>query len=137
MPVLVLTAIDCAAVAADAIALGAAGYVPKTADKATLLEAIAAVLKGDIYAPPQLASAIRRLRRDRPPREDIAARICSLSWSKIKVLRLLRLGMANRQIARELGICETTVKVHVAEIQHTLHTVNRTQRHSRAGSPSS
>jgi DNA-binding NarL/FixJ family response regulator len=52
-PILVFTALDDAKIAAKAMALGAAGYVPKSAPKSVLLEAITEVLKGASYVPAQ------------------------------------------------------------------------------------
>jgi len=48
-PVLVFTALDDAKIAAKAMALGATGYVPKSAPKSVLLEAITEVLQGGSY----------------------------------------------------------------------------------------
>jgi DNA-binding NarL/FixJ family response regulator len=43
------------------------------------------------------------------------------------VLRLIRHGRLNKQIAYELGVTETTVKAHVSEILRKLNVVSRTQ----------
>jgi DNA-binding NarL/FixJ family response regulator len=43
------------------------------------------------------------------------------------VLGGLRQGLSNKQIARELGLCEPTIKVHVRHIMRKLGVTNRTQ----------
>ena len=63
-----LLPVDDAKIAAKAMALGAAGYVPKTAPKSVLLEAIAEVLKGASYVPAQLASLMRAVQWEIRPR---------------------------------------------------------------------
>ena len=60
------TVLDDAKIAAKAMALGAAGYVPKSAPKSVLLEAIAEVLKGASYVPAELASLMRAVQWESP-----------------------------------------------------------------------
>ena len=79
-PVLVFTALDDARIAAKAMALGAAGYVPKTAPKSVLLEAIAEVLQGASYVPAQLASLIHAVQWESPASLNIAARLCGRDY---------------------------------------------------------
>ena len=126
-PVLVFTALDDAKIAAKAMALGAAGYVPKSAPKSVLLEAIAEVLKGASYVPAQLASLMRALQWESPASLNIAARVCSLTRCEIRVLQLVRQGLFNKQIAYELGISEPTVKAHIGAILRKLNVFSRTQ----------
>ena len=126
-PVLVFTALDDAKIAAKAMALGAAGYVPKSAPKSVLLEAITEVLKGASYVPAQLASLMRAVQWESPASLNIAARVCSLTRCEIRVLQLVRQGLSNKQIAFELGNSETTVKAHVKAILRKLNVLSRTQ----------
>ena len=126
-PVLVFTALDDAKIAAKAMALGAAGCVPKSAPKSVLLEAITEVLKGASYVPAQLASLMRAVQWESPASLNIAARVCSLTRCEIRVLQFVRQGLSNKQIAHELGICETTVKAHVTGILRKLNVISRTQ----------
>jgi DNA-binding NarL/FixJ family response regulator len=126
-PVLVFTVLDDAKIAAKAMALGAAGYVPKSAPKSVLLEAITEVLKGARYVPAQLASLMRAVPWESPASLNIAARVCSLTRCEIRVLQLVRQGLSNKQIVFELGICETTVKAHITSILRKLNVISRTQ----------
>ena len=126
-PVLVFTALDDTKIAAKAMALGAAGYVPKSAPKSVLLEAITEVLKGASYVPAQLASLMRAVQWESPASLNIAARVCSLTRCEIRVLQLVRQGLFNKQIAYELGIVEPTVKAHIGAILRKLNVFSRTQ----------
>jgi len=126
-PVLVFTALDDAKIAAKAMALGAAGYVPKSAPKSVLLEAITEVLKGAIYVPAQLASLMRAVQWESPASLNIAVRVCRLTRCEIRVLQLVRQGLFNKQIAYELGISEPTVKAHISAILRKLNVFSRTQ----------
>jgi len=126
-PVLVFSVLDDATIAAKAMALGAAGYVPKSAPKSVLLEGITEVLKGASYVPAQLASLMRAVQWESPASLNIAARVCSLTRCQIGVLRLVRQGLSNKQIAHELGICDITVKAHISAILRKLNVISRTQ----------
>ena len=127
VPVLVFTALDDAKIAAMAMAMGAAGYVPKTSPRPVLAGAILEVLNGGTYVPARLAAPMRAAQAESQPGLDIAARVCSLSRCQIKVMQYLRRGFLNKQIAYELGIGETTVKAHVTAILRKLNAANRTQ----------
>ena len=127
VPVVVFTAADSAAMGAEAMAQGAAAYVPKSASKPVLLDAIAAVLKGGRYMPPKAESPARCTQKKSSAGADIEVRVRSLSQSQIRVLRLVRQGLLNKQIAYELGITQTTVKAHVSAILIKLTVGNRTQ----------
>ena len=52
--------------------------------------------------------------------------------SELAVLDRLKLGKANKIIAHELGLSESTVKVHIGRIMKKLKVTNRTQVVSRA-----
>ena len=61
---------------------------------------------------------------------DAAARAGSgraLSPREEEVLRLLATGLANKQIARRLGITERTVKAHLTSVFQHLGVTDRTQ----------
>ncbi len=95
--------------------------------KATLVEAIIEVLRGDTYVPAPLATMIRCMRPGNPACNEIAKRVCNLSRSQLKVLQFVRQGLLNKQIAHELGVGETTVKAHVTAILRKLNVASRTQ----------
>lgn len=125
VPVLIVSGLDEPRVVHETLCLGASGFVPKAAGRATLADAILSVLSGKIYVPKPSA----------PPREQAAARridtvaegISRLTPAQTRVLGMIRRGLLNREIAAELGIGESTVKAHVSEIIRKLGVISRTQ----------
>ena len=117
--IIMLTADRDPASAREAISVGAAGFVPKDAQRATLLEAIRAVAEGRTYLEAEMGAQI------------IAANTASdqedtLTERERQVLRLLAEGNTNRDIAGKLYLSVRTVESHRARIQQ------KTGRSSRA-----
>lgn len=106
----------------DALAAGAAGFLPKTLDRATILDAIGQVLAGEIYAPGDLQNDPVAEQEDK-----IRKLIESLTPQQRVVLGHLVAGRLNKQIAHELDISMTTVKAHVSAILCKLNVFSRTQ----------
>ncbi len=108
-----------------ALANGAHGYVWKGSDNEEIARALAAVMQGTIYVPSFLAGAGERESReeDEGPSIDLSR----FTPRQADVLTLLAKGMSNKEIARELDLAESTVKIHVAAIFRELGARNRTQ----------
>lgn len=106
----------------DALAAGAAGFLPKTLDRATILDAIQQVLAGEIYVPGELQNDAVAEQEDK-----IRKLIASLTPQQRVVLGHLVAGRLNKQIAHELDISMTTVKAHVSAILCKLNVFSRTQ----------
>lgn len=104
----------------QALAHGAAGYIPKTTAGSTLVNALQIILAGEIYVPPALMSA----QATRGSRET---RNVPLAERQMDVLKALAEGLTNKEIARRLGIAEITVKVHLQSIYRKLGVSNRTE----------
>jgi DNA-binding NarL/FixJ family response regulator len=126
-PVLIFSGLNDAKIAAEALRIGAAGFVPKSSNKAVLSEAIKEIYAGNVYIPKDMAREVRTLLSTAKEPGDIATRVAALTPSQIRVLQLLRQGLLNKQIAHELGVGETTVKAHVSEILRRLNVASRTQ----------
>jgi DNA-binding NarL/FixJ family response regulator len=107
----------------DALAAGAAGFLPKTLDRVTILDAIQQVLEGEIYVPGELQSDPVADEED----EKIRKLIDSLTPQQRVVLGHVVAGRLNKQIAHELDISMTTVKAHVSAILCKLNVFSRTQ----------
>jgi two-component system response regulator NreC len=112
--VVVLTAQQDPSLAGEAMRVGAAGYVPKTAAGRQLLRAIRMAADGNTYLEPQLGArlaadlaAAKRSAPDLTPRE-------------LEVLRLIARGHTNREAAERLFISVRTVENHRARIQRKL-----------------
>ena len=115
-PIVVISSADEADAAPRARAYGAVGFVSKTADLATLENAVARALAGDRDAP---VAAL--------PADDISNRVASLTPTELKVLLGVLAGRLNKQIAFDLGVSEATVKGHMTAILRKLGVQNRTQ----------
>jgi DNA-binding NarL/FixJ family response regulator len=126
-PILIFSALNDAKIAAQAIRMGAAGFVPKSASKKDLAEAIREIHAGSIYIPKDMDREVRALLVEKRQTKDIASRVSELTPAQIRVLQLIRQGLLNKQIAHELGVGETTVKAHVSEILRKLNVASRTQ----------
>ena len=113
---------------------GAAGYIPKSCERPLIRSAIELVLSGGIYIPAQMLGALTgngsRAACGAPPiaREtDLPTCSSALTDRQLDVLHLLTEGRSNKEMARQLGITESTVKVHLTAIFRFLGVSNRTQ----------
>jgi DNA-binding NarL/FixJ family response regulator len=104
-----------------ALNAGAEGYVLKHADPEQILAAIEAVHAGGAPIDPQVARVLLDVRRVGVPVRG------QLTDREAEVLRLVQGGLANKQIARRLGISERTVKAHLTKVFQTLGVSDRTQ----------
>ena len=113
-----------------ALDAGASGYLLKDAEPVELVAGIRAAVAG---ATPVSPRAAHSLTRAGDPAVD------SLTPRERDVLALVAEGLANKQIARRLGISEKTVKAHLTRVFATLDVTDRTQaalwftRHAAAG----
>jgi DNA-binding NarL/FixJ family response regulator len=99
---------------------GARGFVPtQTAGLPIIWAAINLVNAGGTFVP---ADLMLTTNRDHAP-----GRRSQLTLRQSAVFTQLRLGKANKIIAYELGMCESTVKVHVRNIMRKVGATNRTQ----------
>ncbi len=124
LPIIVVSGYEEAAVARRALAHGAAAYIPKSTAGEEIVQAIRAVLDGDVWLPPQIVPGTAELE---PAEADIAARIASLTPQQFRVLTMIAEGLLNKQIAWELSVSEATIKAHMTAIMRKLGVNNRTQ----------
>jgi DNA-binding NarL/FixJ family response regulator len=120
--VIVFTAYDTEERVLGAVRAGARGYLLKGAGGQEIGQAIRAVEAGGSHLAPRVASTILA-QVARPPANQPAR----LSQREEEVLRLVAQGLPSKQIARELGITERTVKFHVASLRRKLGADNRAQ----------
>jgi DNA-binding NarL/FixJ family response regulator len=104
-----------------ALDAGAVGYVLKDAEPGEIHAAIRAAARGEAPLAPRAAAALLEDRRSR------ATSDVKLSPREREVLRLVLEGLANKQIARRLGISEKTVKGHLTSLFHRIGVADRTQ----------
>jgi two-component system, NarL family, nitrate/nitrite response regulator NarL len=97
--------------AAEALEMGAAGFVPKTLGSRNLVAAVKAMLAGEVFAPVSMI-----------PKGSEGL----LSGRELDVLRGICAGKSNKEIARDFGLQEVTVKLHVKTMSRKLNAKNRT-----------
>jgi DNA-binding NarL/FixJ family response regulator len=129
VPVVVVTANDDPAVIRRCMEFGASGFIPKTLGSEPLRGAIARVLQGEVWTPPDVDLA----RGADSESAALIARLSTLTPQQVRVLMLLSGGLLNKQIAYELGVSEATVKAHVSAILQKLGVDSRTQAVIAAG----
>jgi DNA-binding NarL/FixJ family response regulator len=104
---------------------GAHGFIPtRTTGISIAIAAIRFVKAGGIFAPLDL---LLTGRADRAAPQPEAAQRSRLTSRQMLVLSHLQQGKANKTIAHELGMSESTVKVHVRNIMRKMGATNRTQ----------
>ncbi|MGV3482785.1 MAG: response regulator [Planctomycetaceae bacterium] len=124
LPIVIFSAYDNPTYIARAVALGAAGYVMKSASRDKLLEAIRKAAAGE--------SAWTREELRRVTGALAAPRLTGdievpLTQRESEVLRQMALGLTNKEIAKMLGISYETVKEHVQHILRKIGVTDRTQ----------
>lgn len=102
----------------DTLDAGARGFVPKTLSADAFVNAVRLMLSGETYAPVELLT--QPLGEARSPGGEV------LTERERDVLLGLCRGLANKEIARELGLQEVTVKLHVKTLCRKLNARNRT-----------
>jgi len=105
----------------EALAAGASGYILKTAPARELVEGIRAVAAGSLVLSPSLSRRLAQARSDPARASD------RLSARELAVLRQIALGLANKEIARDLGISQRTVEGHLHNIFEKLRVSSRTE----------
>jgi len=103
----------------DALDAGAIGYLLKDAEPDELIRGVRAAAAGEAPLAPKAASAVLTARADQRP-------VAELTPREREVLGLLARGKANKQIARELGISEKTVKAHLTRVFEAIGVSDRT-----------
>jgi DNA-binding NarL/FixJ family response regulator len=103
-----------------AIDAGAIGYLLKDAEPEEIHRAIRVAMRGEAPLAPKAAAALLAARSAATPSHDMTER-------ERDVLRLVASGLANKQIARRLGISEKTVKGHLTHVFQAIGVTDRTQ----------
>jgi len=106
-------------VAEEALAIGAAGFVPKTLSAKSLVNAVRFMAMGEQYAPIDFMTQ----EEDSAP-NPLAEK---LSRRELQVLEGLSQGKSNKEIARDLDLQEPTIKLHVKTLYRKIGAGNRTQ----------
>ena len=104
------------------LSTGVKGYIPKRSDIKVFNNAFKLISDGGIYVPPNLI--------DNNNTNNISGKntgIKVLTARQSQVLDLIAQGKSNKQIAYDMGVSESTVKLHINALLRSLHVSNRTQ----------
>jgi len=123
VPVVVVSASDDIETIRRSMEFGASGFIPKRFGVETLHDAIAKVMAGDVWIPPDIDLSVG----GDPEIVRLRDRLVTLTPQQVRVLMMLSQGLLNKQIAYELGVSEATIKAHVSAILQKLGVESRTQ----------
>jgi len=117
---------------AAALRGGARGYLLKTVDHEMLASAIERAMRGDSTISPEMTGKLVDAFKALPSAAAAAADLApdpieSLSPREAEILSHIARGASNKEIARDLGIAETTVKIHVQHVLRKLEVSSRVQ----------
>ncbi len=123
LPLAVVSADEDPGVVAELLRMGVCGFIPKSDSAEVILSAVRLILAGGTYVPPRLVGERTAQAAGVHAAGDHGL---GLTSRQLDVLRLLGRGLPNKLIARELGITEGTVKVHLLAVFRALNVRNRT-----------
>lgn len=109
-----------------ALQAGASAYILKGVSAAELRRILNGVVNGEAYVSPGLAAKVLTLMSKPKPREAPSP-FDDLTAREVEILRCVAKGLSNKEVARELGIQEKTVKHHMTTIMGKLQARNRVE----------
>ncbi|GFI32330.1 MAG: response regulator transcription factor [Lachnospiraceae bacterium] len=122
--IIILTVHDEIEFLLKAVDIGINGYLLKESDSSELKKAISHVIKGETYIQP---SMIPLLNSKMVERNHERVKIDLLTRRELEVLKLLSVGLYNKEIGKKLDISERTVKNHISSIFKKIEVTDRTQ----------
>lgn len=125
--VIVLDESDLATGQQTALTLGAQGFIPMSTSLQVAAAALHLVIAGGCYYPHPTTAATSRPMTNGRPSKPLPPVSVSLTPRERIVFDLLCQGLANKMIARRLGMAVSTVKIHVHHIIDKLQVHNRTE----------
>jgi DNA-binding NarL/FixJ family response regulator len=133
--VVILTTFDLDEYVYGALRAGASGFLLKSADGDTLVDAVRVIAGGEaLLAPEVTRRVIEQFTRGGAEAGSLGAEhvpteeaIGDLSDREVEVLQLMARGLSNHEIAKELFLSSTTVKTHVSHILTKLGVRDRVQ----------
>ena len=122
--IIILTVHDEIEFLLKAVDIGINGYLLKESDSSELKKAISHVIKGETYIQP---SMIPLLNSKMVERNHERVKIDLLTRRELEVLKLLSVGLYNKEIGKKLDISERTDKNHISSIFKKIEVTDRTQ----------
>lgn len=131
LPVLVLSMHDEALYAERALRAGARGYVSKSETSTEVMRAVRKVLGGEVYLNERMTSELIQ-RMSGQSAESRTVAVASLSDRELKVFKLIGRGRNTREIARELGLSESTIATLRVRVKHKIGAKDVAELYHRA-----
>ena len=103
---------------------GALGFIPKSAARDVMINALRLVVAGGVYVPPEALAPSGAAHTARTP---LSPAELGLTQRQVDVLALMMQGQSNKRISRALNLAEPTVKNHITAIFKALKVSNRTE----------
>ena len=125
LPVVMLTTSDDEKDLIEAFRNGASGYLLKDMEPDDLVVALRDVLKGETIVAPNLVQILAKFHQGDDTEINITNLIATLTPRENEILELLAEGQSNKLIAKNLGISDGTVKLHVKSILRKLEIHSR------------
>ncbi|MGE5147127.1 MAG: response regulator [Candidatus Eiseniibacteriota bacterium] len=120
-PVMLMSGVAEHAVVRQAIAAGARGFVPKTLSAELFAAATSMVIAGGTYLPAEVVGT------SNGNNGTAVSRTSDLTPREQQVLVHLAAGSSNKEIGRDLGLAEVTIKLHVRQILKKISARNRSE----------
>jgi DNA-binding NarL/FixJ family response regulator len=121
-PLVIVSATKNPAAMRQAVEMGAAGFIPKSAPMEQIVASVRGAMQGEVILPPGAGDGVL------PSQDvDLAARAASLTPQQHRVFALMAEGKPNKIIAYDMQIGEATVKAHVTEILRKMGVHSRSQ----------
>jgi len=127
VPIIMLTTSQDDEDVIHALRNGAQGYLLKDMEPDELVAALYDILKGETVVAKELAGALARAVKKGDPPSKAASPFSELTPRETEILEHLAAGQSNKVIARELGIADGTVKLHVKAILRKLGVSSRVE----------
>ena len=127
LPVVMLTTSDDEKDLIEAFRNGASGYLLKDMEPDDLVVALRDVLKGETIVAPNLVQILAKFHQGDDTEINITNLIATLTPRENEILELLAEGQSNKLIAKNLGISDGTVKLHVKSILRKLEIHSRVE----------
>ena len=106
---------------------GARGYLLKDMEPEQLVDALVAVTEGETVVAPEMTSVLAKVVKGGTVDSGRPDRFSSLTPREFEILRHVSEGQSNKEIARDLGITDGTVKLHVRSILRKLEVRSRVE----------
>jgi two-component system nitrate/nitrite response regulator NarL len=111
----------------EALRNGAKGYLLKDMEPDDVVVALREIIKGETVVAPNLTQILAKVVKGEDPLEPESSPLDSLTPREREILSLLAEGQSNKVIARNLGISDGTVKLHVKAILRKLNIHSRVE----------